>query len=363
MVFRKKNWVIKKYTGLSFCLVLLMGSCALEPEVWLDPVPSVSPAGYSSPSQLFSVYFTAPANDDFTGGPDRILADSLDEARFQIDTALYDLNLWTIRNALLRAHERGVQVRVVVEEDSINRPEIQDLISAGIRVVPDQSEGLMHNKFLIIDQSEVWTGSMNMTINGAYRHLNNLVRIRSSLVAENYTAEFEEMFLEGFFGDLILDNTPHPVLTIDSIKMETYFSPDDLTAERILALVLEAERSIDFLFYAFTSDPIADALIFQGDRGIRIRGVLDSSQERTGLGSEYTRLRDHDLDVRLDGHQEKMHHKVIILDERIVITGSYNLTHSAETINDENTLVIHSEEIAEIYLREFEWIFNAGKVR
>jgi phosphatidylserine/phosphatidylglycerophosphate/cardiolipin synthase-like enzyme len=153
------------------------------------------------------------------------------------------------------------------------------------------------------------------------------------------------------------------VLTIDSIKMETYFSPDDLTAERILALVLEAERSIDFLFYAFTSDPIADALIFQGDRGIRIRGVLDSSQERTGLGSEYTRLRDHDLDVRLDGHQEKMHHKVIILDERIVITGSYNLTHSAETINDENTLVIHSEEIAEIYLREFEWIFNAGKVR
>ena len=171
------------------------------------------------------------------------------------------------------------------------------------------------------------------------------------------------MFLEGFFGELILDNTPHPVLTVDSIKMETYFSPDDLTAERILALVLEAERSIDFLFYAFTSDAIADALILQGDRGVRIRGVMDAYQEQAGLGSEYTRLLEHDLDVRLDGHPEKMHHKVIILDERIVITGSYNLTHSAETINDENTLVIHSEEIAEIYLREFDWIFNAGKVQ
>ncbi len=363
MIFQQNNRKINIYVGLSLGLVLLIGGCAPDPEVWLDPVPSVTPTGYSSPSQFFSVYFSAPANDDFTGGPDQILADTLDNARFQIDAALYDLNLWTIRNALLRAHQRGVLVRVVVEEDAMIRREIQDLIIAGIKVVPDQSKGLMHNKFLIIDHSEVWTGSMNLTINGAYRHLNNLVRIRSSLVAENYTTEFEEMFLEGFFGELILNNTPHPVLTVDGIKMETYFSPDDLTAERITALVLDAERSVDFMFYAFTSDAIADALILQADRGVSIRGVLDAYQEKSGLGSEYTRLRDHDLDVRLDGHQDKMHHKVIILDERIVITGSYNLTRSAETINDENTLVIHSEEIAEVYLREFDWIFSEGKIR
>ena len=208
--------------GKILCLVIILGACVPEPASWLVPVPSTTPAGHSSPNQLFSVYFTAIAYDNFRGGPDRLLADSLDDARYQIDAALYDLNLWTIRNALIRAHERGVVVRMVVEEDSLDRPEIQELIAAGIPVVADQAEGLMHNKFFIIDQSEVWTGSMNMTINGAYRHLNNLVQIRSTLIAENYTSEFEEMFLDGFFGEIVLDNTPHPVLTIDSIQMEGF---------------------------------------------------------------------------------------------------------------------------------------------
>jgi phosphatidylserine/phosphatidylglycerophosphate/cardiolipin synthase-like enzyme len=329
----------------------------------LDPVPSITPAEYSFPNQLFSVYFTAIANDNFRGGPDRLLADSLDDARHQIDAALYDLNLWTIRNALIRAHERGVIVRMVVEEDSLDRPEIQELIAAGIPVVPDQAEGLMHNKFFIIDQSEVWTGSMNMTVNGAYLHLNNLVRIRSTLIAENYTSEFEEMFIEGFFGEIVLDNTPHPVLTIDSIQMETYFSPDDSTAVRMIELILEADKTIDFMFYAFTSDAIADALIHQASQGILVRGVMDAYQERSGLGSEYERLSDHIPEVYLDAYSEKMHHKVIILDEKIVIMGSYNLTRSAETINDENTLVVYSEEFAEIYSNEFEWIFNEARPR
>ena len=349
--------------GLILCLVIILGACGPEPASWLDPVASTTPAEFSSPNQLFSVYFTAIANDNFQGGPDRLLADSLDDSRHQIDAALYDLNLWTIRNALIRAHERGVIVRIVVEEDSLDRPEIQELIAAGIPVVADQAEGLMHNKFFIIDRSEVWTGSMNMTINGAYRHLNNLVRIRSTLVAENYTSEFEEMYLDGFFGEIVLDNTPHPVLTIDSIQMETYFSPDDSTAERIIELILEADQTIDFMFYSFTSDAIADALISQANQGILIRGVVDAYQERSGLGSEYERLSDHNLEVYLDVYSEKMHHKVIILDDKIVITGSYNLTRSAETINDENSLVIHSEEVAEIYLNEFEWIFNEAKPR
>ena len=54
----------------------------------------------------------------------------------------------------------------------------------------------MHNKFVILDRLEVWTGSMNYTINGAYHNDNNLVRVRSNRLADNYTAEFEEMFVD-----------------------------------------------------------------------------------------------------------------------------------------------------------------------
>jgi phosphatidylserine/phosphatidylglycerophosphate/cardiolipin synthase-like enzyme len=343
--------------------LLLISGCREQPAVWLEPLPSATPAGNTSPDQLVSVFFTAPSSDSFSGGPDRQLVAALDQARSQVDAALYDLDLWSIRNALIRAHQRGVQVRMVVEEDSLYRPEIQELIEAGIPVIADGPDGLMHNKFLIIDGAEVWTGSMNLTINGAYRNLNNLVRVRSFLLAENFTTEFEEMFLEGFFGQLVLENTPHPDLTIDGVRIETFFSPDDSTAARIIQLILDAEESIDFMYYSFTSDGIADALLYQANQGIQVRGVLDAYQEEAGEGSEYQRLRRAGLDVFLDRHPEKMHHKVLVIDHSIVVTGSYNLTRSAETQNDENTLVIYDQGVAGLFENEFDWIFQQAAGR
>jgi len=357
--------VLHKWLFLTPVLILglFQGGCQPEPPGWLDPLPTTTPAGYTSPDQLYSIYFTAPTNEGFKGGPDRFLVDALDQARSQIDAALYDLNLWSIRNALIRAHRRGVQVRLVVESDSLDRQEIQELIAAGIPVVFDQTESLMHNKFFIIDGAEIWTGSMNLTVNGAYRHLNNLIKLRSTRVAENYTTEFEEMFQEGFFGENSLENTPHPDLTINEVRVETYFSPDDDTAQRLIELILSAEESIDFLFYAFTSDGIGDAMIFQANQGIEVRGVLDAYQERSGLGGEYQRLRGQGLDVYLDAHPEKLHHKVMIIDGGIVVTGSYNLTRSAEVQNDENTLILHDRNCAEIFLSEFEWIYEDAASR
>jgi phosphatidylserine/phosphatidylglycerophosphate/cardiolipin synthase-like enzyme len=347
---------------LVFFTLILVG-CGPEPAIWLDPIPDPTTGGYSSSNQIINLYFTAPANDEYRGGPDEYLVEAIDQARSQIDAALYDLNLWSIRNALIRAYNRGVLVRLVLESDSLDRPEIQELIEAGIPLVADESESLMHNKFIVIDTLDVWTGSMNFTVNGAYRHLNNLVHIRSSRLAENYINEFEEMYLDGYFGENSLDNTPHPVLDIDGIRIETYFSPDDSTAEQIIRMILEAEESIEFLFYAFTSDGIADALIYQSNQGLQVRGVFDAYQESSGLGGEYQRMREYGLDVLLDGHHEKMHHKVIIIDSEIVVTGSYNLTRSAEIKNDENTIVIHNNDIADIYLAEFEWIYEDGKIR
>ena len=348
---------------LSLSLGLFLGSCQPEPPGWLEPLPTTTPADYTSPDQYYSIYFTAPASDGFSGGPDRFLAEALDQARSQIDAAFYDLDLWSIRNALIRAHERGVQVRLVVETDSLDRPEIQELIAAGIPTVPDEVESLMHNKFIVIDGAEVWTGSMNLTVNGAYRHLNNLIRLRSTRLAENYSLEFEEMFLEGYFGENILENTPYPDLTINGIRIETYFSPDDDTGLRLIELILSAEKSIDFLYYSFTSDALADAIIYQAKEGVQVRGVLDAYQERTGQGGEYQRMKNQGVEVYLDSHPEKMHHKVMIIDQTTLVTGSYNLTRSAETQNDENTLIIHDATCAGIFLKEFEWIYEAAASR
>ena len=67
------------------------------------------------------------------------------------------------------------------------------------------------------------------------------------------------------------------------------------------------------------------------------------------------------LDVWLDGNPRLMHHKVIIIDGQIVITGSYNFSNNAEQNNDENTLIIHNQDIAAQYMTEFQQIYDLSQ--
>jgi phosphatidylserine/phosphatidylglycerophosphate/cardiolipin synthase-like enzyme len=312
----------------------------------------------------YSVYFTNPSDMEaraFRDGPDAHLAEAIRQARLSVDLAVYELDLWSVRDALKAAHRNGVVVRAVTDSDNLEGPEIQALVEAGIPVAGDRRESLMHDKFVIIDRREVWTGSMNLTLSGAYENDNNLIRIRSPELAGNYLAEFEEMFAERRFGSGSPANTPKPVLWIDGARVETWFSPEDGTAKRLVELIRGAQQSVYFLAYSFTSDEIAGALLERSLAGVTIAGVLDESQARTNTGSEYERLLDHGLDVHLDGNPENMHHKVILIDEKVVVTGSYNFSASAEERNDENTLILDNPQIASLYLAEFERVLAEAK--
>ncbi len=98
-------------------------------------------------------------------------------------------------------------------------------------------------------------------------------------------------------------------------------------------------------------------MLARSSAGVTVSGVFEESQYRSNIGTEFDLFRFNELDVRLDGNPRSMHHKVIIIDESIVVTGSYNFSASAEKSNDENTLVIHNSEIAALYLGEFRQVF------
>jgi cardiolipin hydrolase len=78
-------------------------------------------------------------------------------------------------------------------------------------------------------------------------------------------------------------------------------------------------------------------------------------------GSEYERLHHSAVEVRLDTNENNMHHKVIVIDGMIVITGSYNFSRSAQEYNDENVLVLHDADLAARFLLEFERIYGAAQ--
>jgi phosphatidylserine/phosphatidylglycerophosphate/cardiolipin synthase-like enzyme len=311
---------------------------------------------------LLEVYFsqpTNPASRSLRGGPDTYLVEAIDAAQFSIDMAMYHLDLWSVRDALIRAHRRGVQVQVVTDDVQKEELEIQSLVDAGIVVIDDGRPGIMHHKFLVIDRNEVWTGSMNMTVNGAYRNDNHLIRICSKAVADNYTREFDEMFLEDRFGALSLADTPNPVVNLDGVAIGSYFSPDDGVLDKIIEQMRDAERNVEILAYALTTDLVGETLFDLHQRGVTVRGVVETSQSQA-TGSETPRLRQAGVDIRLDGNPENMHHKVIILDGITVILGSYNFTRSAEEKNDENVLIIHDPALATQFLIEFERIYTTA---
>ena len=340
--------------------VLFSTGCQKSDETAVTPLAeNASERTEAVSDDWYKVYFTTPQDTKsgaYYGGPDEALADSIRQARVSVDAAIYDLNLWSIRDALLAADRKGVNVRLVVESEYLDREEIQDLKDAGIPLVDDRRDALMHDKFVVIDQNEIWSGSMNFTINGAYWYDNNLFRIRSLHIAEDYTTEFNEMFVDHQFGSDSPSNTPFPSLTIDGQTVEVYFSPDDHVEARLVDLIRDAKESIYFLAFSFTSDKLADAIIERAKSGVSISGVMDASQIKSNKGGEYGRFRDAGLDVVPDGNPEKMHDKVLIIDGEIVAAGSYNFTGSAARRNDENLVIIHSRDVATLYLQEFDRI-------
>lgn len=352
----------------TFCvIVFILVSLVLFSSGCLDegsPELPTSTSAQIAPEDWYTLYFTDPedpAAGTYRGGPDEALTEAIDQAKLSVDMAIYSFNLWGLRNALLDAHRRGVTVRVVTESDNLDEIEIQELIEAGIPVLGDRREGRMHNKFIVIDRQEVWTGSMNYTVSEAYQNNNNMIRVRSSRLAENYLTEFEEMFIDDHFGPKSPLNTPYPSLSVEGTQLEVYFSPEDGTAAHLMDLIKDAQESIYFMAYSFTSDDIATAMLERAKSGVTVVGVFETSQYRSNIGTEFDHLLSGGAVVRLDGNPRNMHHKVIIIDMLTVVTGSYNFSASAEDSNDENTLIIHNAQIASQYLEEFVKVFSQAQ--
>ena len=354
------------------CSSSVTPSPSAPPITETDPPPtpssSLTPieleAGYGVKGPWFELYFTNPASPlspQGTGGVDGPLAAAIDNAKLSIDVAVYSLSLNSVRYALIDAFNRGVTVRMVMESENMDRSDVQALLEAGIPIVGDNQPGLMHDKFMVIDKSETWVGSMNYTDSGAYDDNNNMIRIFSTKLAENYTTEFEEMFIDNLFGELVRAETPHPDLTLDGTEIQTFFSPDDGVLKTIAPLLQNAQQSIHFLAYSFTSNELGDILRQQHESGLTVQGVMEAEQVKSNQGTEYDPFQQADMQVRLDGNEGQMHHKVFIIDEHIVILGSYNFSRAAEERNDETILIIDNAEIAQQYLQESKRVWEQAQ--
>lgn len=284
----------------------------------------------------------------------QLIAD-IDRARSRVDIAVFDFDLPELADALLRAQRRGVAVRLVADSENLLTPEVAlalgRLERAGATVRVDRREPFMHDKIAVIDTRIVWFGSWNMTENDTWRNNNNMIRAVHPELAAAYQDEVAQM-LAGRFGTAKARRESIPQFRIGTARLQVLFAPQDGAAKYLLARIAAAKRSIRVLAFSFTSALMIDTLLERARAGVQVQVVLES-QNATGQNAAFARLREAGLDVLLDGNCYNMHHKMLVIDEQTVITGSYNFTNSAERSNDENTVIVDDRDLAAAFTVEF----------
>lgn len=303
------------------------------------------------------------ANPD---NPERRLAALIASAVSTVDAAIYELDESGIVAALGEARGRGLTVRIVTDADSyysspgVPAPDFQHLLDAGIPVVADTRTALMHDKFVVVDDQTVWTGSFNPTVSAARRQNNNAFLAVSAALASNFETEFREMFVDRRFGSTSPAGVPQPVVSVGGATIATLFSPEDDVGDRIVAEIAQAQSSLKFMLFSFTHDAIGDAIRARAAAGVAVQGIVEKTGSN-GTGGEFPRFLTAGLDVRVDGNPSFMHHKVLILDDATVITGSFNFSASADSSNDENVVIVRdAPDIAAAYVAEFARVRQAA---
>jgi len=338
------------------------------------PIPFATRSLSSGQVKVFFNYSVDPsfANGLLPNGDtfEAVLSETIariDAAQQTLDIAVYNNNRSDITNAIKAAQARGVRVRYIAAEAASNSALNP---APAFPVLYGNTEALMHNKFMVIDAdltNQAWLmgGSLNWTTQNITKDFNNTLFIQDQSLARAYELEFEEMWgsenllpelSQSRFGAAKRDNTPHQFI-VGGQLVELYFSPSDQTTSHIETALRSAESEALFGAFSFTKNELGNALVSVHDAGVSVRGIMENISDN---GAEYEHLLENGVNIRHHNLSGDFHHKYGVVDahdwtsDPTVVTGSHNWSVAAETVNDENTLILHDPVLATLFKAEFE---------
>ena len=350
--------------------------------VYSQPRPM---ATVSNSSGEMNVYFTHPVDESSLGSVSpsgttddemaQAIIERIESATSTIDVSLYNNTRIDLTNHLKLAHSNGITVRYIAAINASN-PSLEP--PPAFPHIFGNAFGLMHNKFLVIDADipeKAWviTGSANWTTASIGNDFNNLVMIQDQSLARAYRLEFEEMWgsddatpntAMSRFGSTKLDNTPHK-FEIGGIPVSLFFSPSDNVTKVIENAIESADEELSIALLTFTKNELGNAVGNAFVSGVNVRGLVENINDQ---GSEVDFLQSIGVPIYKHSEDYTLHHKYGVVDanypgsDPVVITGSHNWTQSAESSNDENTILIHDADYAMLYQSEFNrrWVENVS---
>ena len=327
---------------------------------------SVALNGVSLPARMFS---------DQTSIAGHLIR-AIDASKVSIDIAIHGLALREVAAALVRAKNRGVKVRILMNQTHVfpekprdrRSPEVQQLIDLGFEMKMLRGGdmfGIMHNKIAIFDSQVLETGSFNWTHAADAWHWENAMFHDSPARIKAYQSYMNWMWSIAAkitskapaIPAPIPEGEPHPGLPPapqDAARPVQFngedfpaqaFSPGGVTAHLVRAI--DASRtSIDLANFSFTSEDLRDALLRAKNRGVKVRIIFDADQYK--FLSEMRWFEENGFDLLLssgkDGQKGVMHNKFAVFDGALVEAGSFNWTRNGEKNNYENAMFLDAPD-------------------
>lgn len=331
--------------------------------------------GMGDGRERFSVYFSEPGKDQDTmidKHVDDELVKLIDGAERYMYLAVYNFNKTSVVQAVLRAYQRNVDVRVVGDIDEFYTSGYQTMYFNNINMTLGNASGIQHDKFAVVDDKYVFMGTGNISDTDMVRNNNNWYIIQNDTLVKLYKDEFLQMH-NGLFAAQKRQRNATTTIIINNNPLELYFSPyqGDEAMDRIIALVESAKTSIHYMIFAHTHDELDAAMVKMArQRGIPVYGIHDSTFV-IGVSEEAPKMysagynNDGSLSatgpfVRWDGnentsvknnpaHGGKMHCKTVLVDAGTpnarMATGSFNWSNNAINNNDENVIIVNQARV------------------
>ena len=287
------------------------------------------------------------------------ILNQINNSKNSIDIALYGWeSIPEIKSALLNAKSRGVKISLVY--DTSSNPyysDMKSIITLADKSSTDTPKILMHNKFMIFDNSKVITGSMNFARTG-FSGFNSdcVIFLNSTEIAKIYKEEFTQMLSGKFHNEK--SNVNHKTVILGNTKVTPLFSPKDkIITNSIVPLINNAKQYIYIPAFLITHDELASSLISAKERGVNVKIIIDATNTYAAR-SKVKMLRSAGIPVKIENYAGKLHSKSIIIDDKYIIAGSMNFSRSGENKNDENALIIEDKRLARHYKGFFEYLWK-----
>ncbi|WP_353737201.1 MULTISPECIES: phospholipase D-like domain-containing protein [unclassified Moorena] len=440
-------------------LLILCGCQQAQPQVSLEPPLPQDPWVQAYFNHSRSAQYTDPYRGVTREGDnlEQVIVDAIASAKSTVDVAVQELRMPRIAQALVERQQAGVKVRVILDNNyslpvsqltaesvaklrqrersryneslilidrdgdgQLSATEISEgdaLIILGNRGVPmiddtadgSRGSGLMHHKFIVIDNKVSIITSANFTLSDLHGdfqfresrgNANNLLKIDSVELAKQFTQEFNLMWGDGAGGkpdskfglkkpsrpveQVTLGDTTLGDTTVGDTTIAIQFSPTSTTkpwhqsSNGLIAQILpQARETIHIALFVFSEQRLTNVLEQSHQQGVKVKALIEPSfafryysEGLDMMGVAVTHKCQYEsgnrpwrqpiatVGVPQLPEGDVLHHKFAILDGKTVITGSHNWSKAANTRNDETVLVIHSPMVAAHFEREFQRLYG-----